>query len=396
LTAFYANISSTLGKPRSAVYQIPLNEDGIPVLPQIDASEATASQLAQLLDEYFVSLWSTYRVIVSYATALMSRLFFADFSCATDENVPAIPWDEVVNNPDRYFDTSLYKLPFALKAPDTLKSNPLHIFALHEYFLSTSTSVPFQFRSTLSIKEFNNLGIENEVAAGEDDLSTAAALPTPSTGTATNSNTQPHSIPSFPTRSICNSPSNKPNSEAGTAQSSPQPANLEQFTPPNLSITLQSPTITNSGPNVTASSVSKVVKPPAKNPSARTKGAGKKGKGLPKKATQVEPAATSAPAAVKQVAARVDKPKLVTQNPSSRPKDAKTVAETQPRDVVVEPPQAKSRTSTRTSGRAKDLKRKQADREVGTAEKSGPAKKKTRLEDRWFYEVGVPPVIPAA
>ena len=48
------------GKPRSFVYQIPLNEDGVPILPVIDVSESTASQLAQLLDDYLFSLWSTY------------------------------------------------------------------------------------------------------------------------------------------------------------------------------------------------------------------------------------------------------------------------------------------------------------------------------------------------
>lgn len=48
-------ICLTLGKPHSFVYQIPLNKDGIPILPHIDASEATASQLAQLLNEYHIS-----------------------------------------------------------------------------------------------------------------------------------------------------------------------------------------------------------------------------------------------------------------------------------------------------------------------------------------------------
>jgi hypothetical protein len=55
---FLCLASPTLGKPRTFVYQIPLNKDGIPILPHIDTSEATASQLAQLLDEYFLSLWS--------------------------------------------------------------------------------------------------------------------------------------------------------------------------------------------------------------------------------------------------------------------------------------------------------------------------------------------------
>jgi len=76
LHRFLCLICLTLGKPRSFVYQIPLNKDGIPILPHIDASEATASQLAQLLDEYLLSLWSTYG---NCAILFLSQLNFPSF-----------------------------------------------------------------------------------------------------------------------------------------------------------------------------------------------------------------------------------------------------------------------------------------------------------------------------
>jgi hypothetical protein len=67
----------------------------------------------------------------------------------------------VIEKPNQYFDTSLYKLPCALNAPEVLKSKPLHIFALHDFFLSTSP--PFQFRSKDAITKCLTLGGDDEV-----------------------------------------------------------------------------------------------------------------------------------------------------------------------------------------------------------------------------------------
>ncbi|KAF8810570.1 hypothetical protein BYT27DRAFT_7091508, partial [Phlegmacium glaucopus] len=136
-------------KPRSVVYQIPLNEDGIPILPQTDTSKATAAQLAQLFDEYLLLLWK--------------------FSWGTDKNSSTIPWAEVVEHPHDYFDTSLYKLPCVLNAPDKLKSNPVHIFALYDFFVLASTSLPFKFRSKQEIMKRTSSTIGDELDDSNDD-----------------------------------------------------------------------------------------------------------------------------------------------------------------------------------------------------------------------------------
>jgi hypothetical protein len=67
----------------------------------------------------------------------------------------------VIENPHQYFDTSLYKLPYALNAPEVLKSKLLHIFALHDFFLSTSP--PFQFRSKDAFTKCLTSGGEDEL-----------------------------------------------------------------------------------------------------------------------------------------------------------------------------------------------------------------------------------------
>ena len=67
----------TAGKPRSFVYQIPLNSNGIPILLDIvDASEVTALQLAQLLEEYLLLVWSVYLVFILCLRVLKFPLCF--------------------------------------------------------------------------------------------------------------------------------------------------------------------------------------------------------------------------------------------------------------------------------------------------------------------------------
>ena len=119
-------------------------------------SESTASQLAQLLDDYLFSLWSTYGIKLTYRRELN---FFSGFACGSDESIYEIPWEKVIKDPHQYFDTSVYKLPY-VNAPDVLKFKPLHIFALHDFFLSTSP--PFQFRS-------KDAGTKRLISGGEDE-----------------------------------------------------------------------------------------------------------------------------------------------------------------------------------------------------------------------------------
>jgi len=278
---------------------------------------------------------------------------FADFSWGTDENTPAIPWAEIVERPHHYFDTSLYELPCALNAPDKLKSNPLHIFSLHQFFLlGSSTSLPFQFRSKQEIMQRTSVIVSELDDSDHGDLPSRAVLS--STLSATTTLPTIHPTQSAPIRSA-----EKSRSESEVPQSMTQRANLDRgrdpLIPPatsNLSITDQSSITANSGPKTTASMRTNVT---SANPPEVMKRTGKKGKGHPKRQS-------AASTKVRQV-----------------PNDAVNSA-------LVEP-----LASTRKSGRAADLKRKQADSEVAPlSEKSEPVKKKKRLQDRWFYEPIVP------
>ncbi|KAF8803120.1 hypothetical protein BYT27DRAFT_7226148 [Phlegmacium glaucopus] len=304
-------------KPCSVVYQIPLNEDGIPILPQTDTSKATAAQLAQLFDEYLLLLWK--------------------FSWGTDKNSSTIPWAEVVEHPHDYFDTSLYKLPCVLNVPDKLKSNPVHIFALYDFFVLASTSLPFKFHSKQEIMKRTSSTIGDEL--DNSSLSTLSATTTVQT---------PHPVQS----SILYSSSDKSPSEFETPQYNTQPANLSASSAsPNTSTANSSSIKANSRPDTAAF--------PGIN------------------------AISANPLGITKVSGIL--------------KNTKAVEETQPTNStnvvnptnVVDPTHIEPCPSTRKSGQA----RKQADREVVTLSESfsEPAKKRKRLQDRWFYELVVNP-----
>jgi hypothetical protein len=373
---FLCLASPTLGKPRSFVYQIPLNKDGIPILPQIDTSEATASQLAQLLDEYLLSLWSMYHIgTISFLSGLnlLSSTEFAGW--ATNENSPAIPWDEVVEHPDRYFDTLLYELPCPLNAPEVLKSTPHHIFFLHEFFLISSTSLPFQFRSqkeiTKELSPFVGDGLDD--SEGEAPLNNTSFLMSPTTTTLSKSTTHP--IPPSPAHgsgAIFSSPSNGSPMGSETLQSTANTEPASSLTPNPFITNPPGPPgsesiIANSEPKSTVMRPSNSTLTSA-NPPASMKGTGTKGKGRTTK--------RSAPARASRKAGGLSKDTKAVEDSQTQPSNA------------IDSPQVKPRVSTRKSGRAAELKRKQADREV--VEQSEPIKKKKRLQDRWFYV----PVIP--
>jgi len=296
---------------------------------------------------------------------------FAEFAgWAIGERYPAIPWDDVVEHPQRYFDTSLYKLPCPLNAPEVLKSTPRHIFSLHEFFLiSISTSLPFQFRSKQEITNQISSVVGDELDNTEGDASPNSALFPMSPATITLSPRPILPSPAHRLGAICGSFPRKSPSESETSQST---ANPETVSASSTSVADPSSIIANSGPTMTltATSPSQGATPTLANPPPSTalNGTGTKGKGHTKRAS----------ASGKAKGLR---------------KKTESAAENQPSIVVTNSIQVERLASTRKSDRAADLKRKQADNGI---EKSEPMKKKRRLQDRWFYEPVIPVVNPAS
>jgi len=270
--------------------------------------------------------------------------------------IPTIPWEHMAKSPDIYFDTAVYRLPFALKSPEQLKSEPSAIVALYQYFSTISTSQPFQFLSRKAISEAC-LILDDEDDEG-DEIKVLSTPQPSSSSTHTTALVKTLSQPthSNPTSANPSQPSVHPNS--GRHDPSPSMA-LTSAPPPTPSTPAQPVTTTPmAAPHQLAETatippptppVTSVVIPqdggyhvaahvyPRTPPVAQKKG---KGCGQPK----CKPA-------------------------TSKPSDAVGDTKSPPR---------------RASARTINLKRKQMDTEAVDAQ---PAKKKrTTLKDRWFYE----------
>lgn len=133
-------MSTHLGKPKHIfVNRFPLNENGLPVIPHVEIADVTLTQLATLLDEYILSLWSRLSFVCCILHCFNLSTVFAH------PNNPSIPWDEIRDTPNEFFDADLFKLPTPLGPIDDWKSSPLKVYGLLDYFTSISSSTPFSF-----------------------------------------------------------------------------------------------------------------------------------------------------------------------------------------------------------------------------------------------------------
>ncbi|KAJ2912499.1 hypothetical protein MD484_g7919, partial [Candolleomyces efflorescens] len=108
------------------------DDDGFPILPNIDIHEVVLRQVAELLRNYLSALWEhTYPPNTAF---------------------PTIPWAEIAKAPVDFIDTTLHNLPTALGCP--VPCNPVHTLSLYDY-LSKQQELgdPFRFRTKSDIDE---------------------------------------------------------------------------------------------------------------------------------------------------------------------------------------------------------------------------------------------------
>ncbi|KAK7006108.1 hypothetical protein R3P38DRAFT_3214161 [Favolaschia claudopus] len=107
---------------------VPRNLFGVPIFPFVCVKDYMAPGLSVIVNCYLVQLWAY---------------------CRSDEIYP--PWPAIAADGDAFYDTSRFKLPGPLKAPDELSASEL--FALAEHFILTATVTakdPFVFRPAQS------------------------------------------------------------------------------------------------------------------------------------------------------------------------------------------------------------------------------------------------------
>ncbi|KIJ95533.1 hypothetical protein K443DRAFT_124793 [Laccaria amethystina LaAM-08-1] len=162
-----------------------------------------------------------------------------EFTWASDDNVPTIPWSALSSNPDDYYDTKQFNLPIPLLEPD-LYLNPLSdAAALIGYFTTLSTTEkPFCFRS----KEEIVVRIDKRMASKQDlgQHQLPAPSPTLHPHSATSSRMLPSPPPTTASWSSTTTPATKGTSNPTTISLSSQPI----IPPPTTTSVLTTITIT--------------------------------------------------------------------------------------------------------------------------------------------------------
>ena len=370
----------TAGKPRSALYKIPLNEDGIPIPPHVQVLDASIAQLATLLDEYLLSLWGKYfDVFVRPRAELM---LFLDFSQAQSTNqrapISTIPWEQIARNPDAFYDTAAYELPCSLKSPELLKSEPFSIITLYQYFSTIATAQPFQFRSRWATSkdctalgnsddDGDHRGDELEVEIRSNPRIFSSPAPTAPLDRpvfqATRSDLIAIATNPLPTANIPPAVSPSPGAH------DPSPLTTFTTTPPSAAAPSQPvTTATVKAPTPLAvTTTTPLAVPPATMPPAEVPpmNVSTGGALIPNEGSCGIGAPTNSPVAQKK-----GKGRQGTKRKPAPFKKRETVGD-------VNPP------SRRTSTRTIELKRKELDTEA--VDTQPVKKKKTTLRDRWFY-----------
>ncbi|KDR77763.1 hypothetical protein GALMADRAFT_155533 [Galerina marginata CBS 339.88] len=220
LEAWLVHADATLPrKPQRFIYTFPFDEDGIPVLPNVDLGEASSNQVATLVSEYLATLWN--------------------FSHKGTEPVPSVPWDDIASHPDRYFDTLLHRLPVSLKSPDLMKGSPLTAFTLYEYFSKTiADSMPFQFYEQHAMAPHNDschAGTDTTDPPIEPSNASVCPSATPESSSATNGTASTGSPKDLPIPNVGNAtePPNASVSPSPTPESSPATNGTASTGPPN-------------------------------------------------------------------------------------------------------------------------------------------------------------------
>lgn len=322
-------------------------------------------------------------------------LFILDFAQPKGSSpYPAIPWEGIAGSPDTYFDTAIYKPPCTLKSPEQLKSEPLSIVALYQYFSSISASQPFQFRLREAVSE-EYLERDNGDSDGDGNSHHSSSSPpetlvNPQVVQTIGSNltaTNQHDVllassasltPPVPSAQPATSltppaPSAQPATSPVTTFSSQstKTATIVSLAQPSTTITAMAlPQVGETSP--IAISSSHTTQAPADAPF--NSGAGVI-------VSEGGSAGTDAPL-------NSDIPSIITQKKGKGNKklSRKTAAKRGKGNVVDDTDPAPRRTSTRTT----DLKRKKTDSDAEALDTQPAKKMKTTVKERWTYVIEEP------
>jgi len=98
-----------------------------------------------------MSILKQYRVHILFSLLYQAYTHSASVkSCMS--LMSAIPWADIMESSNKYYDTTTYMFPTSIKSSDHLKVTPLAIYGVYDYLLSIFTSDSFWFQPALESK----------------------------------------------------------------------------------------------------------------------------------------------------------------------------------------------------------------------------------------------------
>ncbi len=184
------NPGKLIGKSISTVTVICRNSDGLPLFPVFNQKTKTYAEIAQILNDYFLTLWGMLAFTLNFAVTKL------DLSEHTQEGSTKIPWDDIHKHPDCYYDSWVHPFPCGLSSSDDMDELELTQTAMH--LANTATAPPFSFygrdevsKNIKSMKavldntdvprvEAKNISVDSDVPVVEPSTVTSPYLaPTP-------------------------------------------------------------------------------------------------------------------------------------------------------------------------------------------------------------------------
>ncbi|CAA7263852.1 unnamed protein product [Cyclocybe aegerita] len=127
------------------------NEDGMPLFPAIDTRSLNLNEMIRILEDYFIQVW------------------------AHIHGGTAIPWDDIGNDPEKFYDMRCYDLPCPLKPPPALKDD--EVLRLTKFLIRQSSGdTPFLFHPKVVSHEVK-IQATNKVSPIESPSGTSPAVP---------------------------------------------------------------------------------------------------------------------------------------------------------------------------------------------------------------------------
>jgi hypothetical protein len=138
------------------------DKSGKPFMPDIDINRMTLEDMADVADRYIITCWCELSSITLRIHPCVLT-HFSDFSYPPGLKYPSVPYEEIGNHPDDFYDTSKYQFHTQFQRPRTAGRHSI-MFFLEDLLTFSKSDPPFHFfsREEIDVKREKRLQAERD------------------------------------------------------------------------------------------------------------------------------------------------------------------------------------------------------------------------------------------